>query len=64
METQTRSGDKIENRVARIKERIGRVEFCLDRDKDDKAKVDSLNEEMEALEAELKFMEFKAKKPA
>jgi len=64
MKTQDNGMSPVQRRTARIEERIARVNFCLERDKGDKAKVAELNEEMEALEAEQKFMAFKVKKGA
>jgi archaellum component FlaC len=61
MKTQDTAVNPIVRRTQRIEERIERVNACLERDKGNKDKVASLNEEMEALEAELKFMSFKAK---
>ena len=64
MKTQDDKLSPVERRTQRIEERIERVNACLVRDKGNKDKVAALNEEMEALEAELKFMSFKSKKSA
>ena len=58
------AGTPAQNRVARISERLVRIDFCLERDGKDKAKVAELSEEKEILGLELQVVEYKAKKGA
>ncbi len=48
-------------RLDRIASRLDRLEFVMDRDKDDKARMAAHEEELEALNAEKIFLAFKAK---
>lgn len=64
METKESKLSPVQHRTNRIEERIARVNACIERDKGDKDKVAGHKEEMEALEAEQKFMSFKVKKSA
>jgi len=64
METISNGLSPVQLRTNRIKERLVRIDACLTRDKGNKGAVSELAEEQEALEMELKFMAYKAKKQA
>jgi len=64
METINSGLSPVQLRTNRIKERLVRIDACLTRDKGNKDAVAELSEEQEALEMELKFMAYKAKKQA
>lgn len=63
METKSVSpGTPVQKRLVRVLDRIERVTGCMERDKGNEPKINELNEEMEALQAEAKFLGFKVKK--